>query len=325
MSTEFAEISAWNGYYDTYNTEPRNATELAKFSQLSYKKANEIFKKNKGNGKIEMNNNPASFASPKASDKIDEIIVSNYSITPQEMKNRKHNASKQFNELIDRTLNDTQILSYENHWNMLLDSIYENAVFHDKLKLLNTLKTIASNAMDKNDKFRKINFQNSKKAHNILMKNKGCMEYFKGIGFHCDFVNNTLKMKTVNQRIINTAIKATEYKIELTKLYVKLNELWHKFMLLMQQNIIYKNQYVLKRLKSRDFINNYDDYYLILTEFTSISKMRLQNQDLLILEIISIFGFNVPHSWEENDLDTDTFACIFDIYIHVYNIENYKR
>eukprot|EP01083_Nonionella_stella_P174971 607957_1 len=76
-----------------------------------------------------------------------------------------------------------------------------------------------------------------------------------------------------------------------------LNELWHETMTFMGKQEAFRQQSdVLNRLKSYDFVYNFDDYTFVLGKMLKIHEMKanIQSEDALANNIMKLFGFIVP-------------------------------
>eukprot|EP01084_Bolivina_argentea_P233690 393527_1 len=122
---------------------------------------------------------------------VNDFIPANCSITTQQMLNRRNNGVKIFQEIINEH-ESTQLLLNPANWNIIIDCIWQNTsmiTIETKVALLIQLKWIASKSLSRFHKHKIINLE--KHPYKILSKNKGCIEFVKGLGFKNDNTHNS--------------------------------------------------------------------------------------------------------------------------------------
>eukprot|EP01084_Bolivina_argentea_P109081 194966_1 len=248
-----------------------------------------------------------------------EFIPANCSISPREMDHQKQNGVKMFKDVLKRSENNKMALKTIANWTVLIEAIYHHTQSRKpsaKIKVLSKIKQTASNALKGND--------DKYKIIELMTNNRGFHEFFIGLGFKEGIIENRLVIVEPDTAIIYTAINAIENKIKLMNMYESLSVLWQVGIEALFKDPLCKNEsaiMLLSKFMDIDFVQDYQQYYEMLTKLLEITKTQINSRNDLISQTMKRIGLNIPQLVDNKAI----LRSMGHVYDQFKSIENFKQ
>ena len=209
-----------------------------------------------------------------------EGISMKYALSCDDVQHRKNKGIQRFQNILSIESDKYKyhhLLSPSN-WDDLIHAMQLNLnklSVHQQISSLNELKTIVQRACDGKNKYRTIHLNTANFINKFAFLN-GCIEFFKGVGYREDLKQGQMINLEPDRLLIDVAVGSISHMIKLLKHLHSLQRVFCKMIrLLINWEPFKTEREKLYAICGRDFVNNYNDYYELLTQISNISQMDL--------------------------------------------------